>query len=106
MVADGTGGAHEIDESRFRPNVVIETEGAGLVELNWLGKKLRIGQGVILEITHPTERCPMTNFAQPAIPEDKSIFACIGREADLKFGTYAKVLVGGEVNCGENVGIY
>ena len=94
-----------VDESRFRPNVVIGTEGSGLVEQNWIGKTLRIGQDVMLEITHPTERCLMTNFAQPAIPEDKSIFACIGREADLNFSVYAKVLVGGEVNCGERVGI-
>ncbi len=27
-----------VNESRFRPNVVIETEWAGLVEQNWLGK--------------------------------------------------------------------
>ena len=94
-----------VDESRFRPNVVIEIEGSGLVEQNWLGKRLRIGQCVVLEITHPTERCLMTNFAQPALPEDKSVFACIGREADLNFGVYAKVIVGGEVNCGEEVEI-
>jgi uncharacterized protein YcbX len=85
--------------------MVIETEGPGPVEQNWPGKTLRIGQGVTLEIMRPTERCLMTNFAQPAIPEDKSIFACIGREADLKFGVYAKVLAGGEVNTGEKVEI-
>jgi len=94
-----------VDESRFRPNVVIETAGSGLIEQSWLGKRLRLGQDVILEITQPTERCVMTNFAQPAIPEDKSIFACIGREADLKFGVYAKVLAGGELHCGEQVEI-
>ena len=94
-----------IDERRFRPNVVIETDGLGLVEQNWIGKTLRIGQGVMLEIMHPTERCLMTNFAQPAIPEDKNIFACIGREAELNFGVYAKVLAGGEVNCSEKVEI-
>ncbi len=94
-----------IDERRFRPNVLIETEGSGLVEHDWLGKRLLIGQSVMLEITHPTERCPMTNFAQPAIPEDKNIFARIGREADLKFGVYAKVILAGEVNSGEKVEI-
>jgi hypothetical protein len=94
-----------VDERRFRPNVVIETGGSELVEQDWLGKTLRLGQGVMLEITLPTERCLMTNFAQPAIPEDKSIFACIGREAGLKFGVYAKVLVGGEVSSGEKVEI-
>ena len=76
-----------------------------MVEQNWLGKTVRIGQGVVLEITHPTERCLMTNFAQPSIPEDKSIFTCIGKEAGLNFGVYAKVLAGGEVNCGEKVEI-
>lgn len=94
-----------VDESRFRPNVVIETEGPGLVEQNWIGKRLRIGQRVILEITHPTERCMMTNFAQPAIPEDEKILACISREAELNFGVYAKVIVAGEVNSGEKVEI-
>jgi len=92
-----------VDERRFRPNVVIETEGAELIEQCWPGRTLRLGKGVMLEVMRPTERCLMTNFAQPSIPEDKSIFACIGREAALKFGVYAKVLVGGEVNCGEKV---
>jgi uncharacterized protein YcbX len=92
-----------IDERRFRPNVVVETADAGLAELNWLGKTLRIGQGVMLEITCPTERCLMTGLAQSAIPEDKNIFACIGRESDLNFGVYAKVITRGEVNCGERV---
>lgn len=94
-----------IDERRFRPNVVIESDGQGPVELDWPGKKVRLGQGVMLEITGATERCVMTNFAQPAIPEDKTILARIGRESDLNFGVYAKVLVGGEVNCGETVEI-
>jgi uncharacterized protein len=94
-----------IDERRFRPNIVIEAEGSELIEETWLGKTLRIGEGVMLEIMQPTERCLMTNFAQPAIPEDKSILACIGKNADLNFGVYAKVLVGGEVKCGEQVEI-
>jgi uncharacterized protein YcbX len=94
-----------VDERRFRPNVVIETEGSELVEREWVGRTLRIGKRVTLEVTHPTERCVMTNFAQPEIPEDKNIFACVGREAGLKFGVYAKVLMGGDVSCGERVGI-
>ncbi|HEX8174983.1 MAG TPA: hypothetical protein VF543_07675 [Pyrinomonadaceae bacterium] len=47
----------------------------------------------------------MTNFAQPAIPEDKNVFAGIGREADLNFGVYAKLIVGGEINSGEKIEI-
>jgi uncharacterized protein YcbX len=92
-----------VDERRFRPNVVIDTEEAGLFEQSWVGSTLRIGQDVTLEVTSPTERCVMTNFAQPEIPEDKSILTCVGREADLKFGVYARVLAGGEVNRGARV---
>lgn len=93
-----------IDESRFRPNVLLETDNLGLVEKQWVGERLRIG-GVILEITHSTKRCQMVNFAQSSIPHDKSILTCIGREAGLKFGAYARVLAPGQINCGEEVEI-
>ena len=92
-----------IDERRFRPNVLIQTEGSGLVEQGWVGRTVRIGRGVVLEVTQPTERCVMTNFGQPGIPEDKSVFACVGREAELKFGVYARVVSTGEVSLGEGV---
>ncbi len=92
-----------IDERRFRPNVLIQTEGSGRVEQGWVGRTVRIGRGVVLEVTQPTERCVMTNFAQPSVPEDKSIFACVGREAELKFGVYARVVAAGEVSLGERV---
>lgn len=92
-----------IDERRFRPNVLVQTEGPGPVEQGWVGRTVRVGRGVVLEVTHPTERCLMTNLAQPGVPEDKNIFACVGREADLKFGVYARIVAVGEINCGETV---
>jgi uncharacterized protein YcbX len=86
-----------IDESRFRPNILINTDGSELLEQKWLGKILSIGENVELEITHNTERCIMTAFAQDFLPEDKRIFTFLGREAELKFGVYAKVICGGTV---------
>jgi uncharacterized protein len=93
--------ASVVDERRFRPNLVLDTDGSEPVEQSWLGETIRVGPGVVLEITRPTERCVMTNFAQPEIPADGRIFACIGRESDLKFGVYARVLVGGEIRRGD-----
>lgn len=94
-----------IDERRFRPNIVIETEvAAELLEQSWIGKSLEIN-GVVLEIMHPTVRCVMVNFPQSEIPEDKRIFAGIGRESDLNFGVYARVSAGGDVRFGEKVKI-
>lgn len=86
-----------IDERRFRPNVLIAAEGCELLEQNWLGKTLKLGESVELEITHNTERCIMTTFAQDFLPEDKRIFTFLGREAELNFGVYGKVICGGTV---------
>ena len=83
--------------SRFRPNVLIDTDGSELLEQNWLGKTLKLGESVRLEVTHNTERCIMTTFAQDFLPEDKRIFTFLGREAELNFGVYAKVIREGTV---------
>jgi uncharacterized protein len=62
------------DVRRFRPNVVIDTDGRpGFVEDGWVGKTLTIGDGVRLEVTEPCERCVMTTLAQAGLPYDPGI---------------------------------
>jgi uncharacterized protein YcbX len=92
-----------MDERRFRPNVLIEAHGNELLEQNWLGKILKLGENVELEITQNTERCIMTTFAQDFLPEDKRIFTLLGRKANLNFGVYAKVICGGRVAQNDDV---
>jgi uncharacterized protein YcbX len=97
------------DAARFRANVLLEVEGAEVVENAWPGRRLAIGD-VVLEITTPTPRCVMTTLPQLALPRDRDIlrtvardnmeeFAGLGRWACL--GVYANVVTPGEVRVGD-----
>ena len=92
------------DVRRFRPNFFVETEPGitGLVDADWGGRTLRIGEVELLcEI--PCERCAMTIHAQPELPKDESIFRTITKEAGKNLGAYACVLKAGEVRTGDVV---
>jgi uncharacterized protein len=92
------------DLRRFRPNVVIDTNGRpGFVEDEWVGKTLTIGEGVRLEVTEPCERCVMTTLAQAGLPYDPGILRTVATGNDLNVGVYARVLCGGVVARGQAV---
>jgi len=96
--------AADWDVRRFRPNFFVETDAgiAGLVDAEWGGRTLRIGEVELLcEI--PCERCAMTIQAQTELPKDESIFRTIVREANTNLGAYASVVRAGEVRTGDIV---
>lgn len=92
-----------IDERRFRPNIVVVTDGEHPAEPAWIGKTLRIGATLRLRVTAPTERCRMTTLAQGDLPDDPRILRCIAGESELQFGVYAEVLTPGRTACGDPV---
>ena len=96
--------AADWDVRRFRPNFFVETDAGleGLVDAEWGGRKLRIGE-VELLCELPCERCAMTIQAQPELPKDESIFRTIVKEANTNLGSYASVLKPGEVRVGDLV---
>lgn len=95
-----------IDVRRFRPNVVVQLEGEeGFVESGWVGRELRLGDEVTLEITDHCPRCVMTTLAQAGLPKDNGILRTVARENDVHVGVYAKVLRGGAVREGDHVGL-
>lgn len=96
--------AADWDVRRFRPNFFVETDAAleGLVDAEWGGRKLRIGEVELLcEI--PCERCGMTIQAQADLPKDESVLRTIVKEANTNLGSYASVLKPGEVRVGDLV---
>lgn len=95
----------QIDERRFRPNIVIQTSGATPMEHTWLGKTLAIGKQVVLRVSEPTERCVMTTYAQSGLPFDERILKCIAQQTDLCFGVYANVVATGRIECGDPVAV-
>ena len=98
------GPAADWDVRRFRPNFFVETEAGitGLVDAEWGGRRLRIGEVEILcEI--PCERCGMTIQAQTELPKDDSILRTIAKEANTNLGSYASVTRPGQVRTGDIV---
>ncbi|WP_018289956.1 MOSC domain-containing protein [Verrucomicrobium sp. 3C] len=84
---------------RFRPNFVVALpEGErGFVENGWIGKRLRIGDSVRLEVTMGCGRCVMTTLPQGDLPQDPGILRTAARHNRAEVGVYAKVLSGGWV---------
>ena len=92
------------DVRRFRPNFFVETEPGieGLVEFEWTGRTLRVGE-VELYCKLPCERCVMPNHAQEGLPKDETLLRTIAKEAGNNLGTYANVTKPGEVKVGDVV---
>ncbi|MGH7788622.1 MAG: MOSC domain-containing protein [Candidatus Binatia bacterium] len=89
---------------RFRPNVLIEPSagGAGLVEQEWQGRRVRIG-GATVAIAMPTMRCSMTTHAVGELPKDASVLRTIVRDAKQNVGVYATIETAGAVAVGDAV---
>ena len=94
-----------IDARRFRPNVVVEVAGAGLVEQTWLDRVLTIGDEISVKVTVPTERCVMITNPQYELGSDVSIMRTLAQTNDERFGVYADVIASGTIRCGDIVAL-
>ncbi|NOX51678.1 MAG: MOSC domain-containing protein [Gammaproteobacteria bacterium] len=94
------------DIRRFRPNFLVETVPGleGLVENDWVGKRLKIGD-VILDISAPTPRCGMTVRPQDDLPFDKSVLRTIVKEANQNLGVGAHCGHPGTILVGDSLEI-
>jgi len=89
---------------RFRPNIVIATDGesGGNDEPAWKGKTLRIGEVEML-VSVPTIRCVMTTMPQGNLPKDPRILRTIVQQHNHHVGVYATVSRPGEIRIGDVV---
>lgn len=93
------------DVARFRPNVLIDVDGADLVEQNWLGRRLSLGP-VMLEVRKPCARCVMTTRAQPGgIERQLDILRHVNAAHAANLGVLARVVEGGRLEVGHPVAI-
>jgi uncharacterized protein YcbX len=102
------------DVRRFRMNLIIGTEAPGFVENEWLGRTLRIGDGVRINAVIPDPRCVMTNLAQDDLPRDPRILKTLAAHNRLDVaenapypcaGVYAVALSAGSVSKGDAVAL-
>jgi uncharacterized protein len=92
-----------ISTARFRPNVVLQVPGTGLVEEAWIGKQIRLGDEVRLLISAQTVRCGMVAFAQGDLALAPEVLRQITQHAETKFGVYAHVIEPGIVRVGDKM---
>jgi uncharacterized protein YcbX len=92
---------------RFRPNLVASVEGEpqAFVENDWVGRTLRVGADVRLQIFRPCGRCVMTTLAQSDLPHDPGILKTAVQHNSGNVGVYATVLQGGIVRRGDTMSL-
>jgi MOSC domain-containing protein len=90
---------------RFRPNIVIEPAAGetGFVEHEWVGRTIRIGAEVRLNVIRPCGRCVMTTLPQGDLPKDPGILRTAAKHHHAQVGVYAGVVRGGTIHRGDPV---
>jgi uncharacterized protein YcbX len=92
--------ASQFDVRRFRPNVLIDGDGAELAEFGWCGGRLR-APNVTFDIEIPALRCSIPTRQQGDLPADPDVVRTINAHADHCLGVYANVATAGALAEGD-----
>lgn len=95
----------DVDMRRFRLNFSVDgVDQWG--EFDWVGKRLKIGKTVEIDVTAPIQRCNAVNASPTGEGRDLDLMKLLHDEyGHLDFGVEANVIGGGEVNLGDEVSI-
>jgi len=113
------GAAHpagRVDAVRYRPNVVVETTDgrSGFVENDWAGRRLHLGDDVVLDVVVPSPRCSVPTLRHGDLPPDPDALR-IPLEHNFVpvplddfgsapcLGVHAVVVTGGRLHLGDEV---
>ena len=99
------GAGRPLDVRRFRPNIVVETDGAPFVEDGWLGQRLAFGaaDGPAIGVTQRDKRCVMINLDPETAEPHAEVLKTAVRLNDCTAGIYATVVQTGELRVGQSV---
>ncbi len=93
-----------VDPRRFRANLIIEDLPAWR-ELDWIGKRLRIGEA-LFEVADKTQRCAATTVNPDTAKRDLNIPRTLRAGfGHLDMGIYLRVMEGGRISAGDGVSL-
>lgn len=87
---------------RFRPNVLVDVDGADWVEDGWRDREIGIGE-VLLRGSIPCLRCSMVTRSQPGLERDVDVFKVLAKAHGTAMGLWATVVRPGCVRVGDGV---
>ena len=91
-----------VDKRRFRANIYLDLL-SGYGEDACIGKRLGIGEQVVVSVLERDPRCAMVTLDPDTAERDPSILAHISRNYDGYTGVYAATLVEGVFRVGDTV---
>ena len=97
--------AGDWDVRRFRPTMVVEAEGEGFVEDEWIGSRLGVGATASFELFMKTIRCNLPTRLQPGLGRDNAVARVLRDEHDFCLGVYGAFREGGVVALGDPVSL-
>lgn len=94
----------QIDERRFRPNVMVDLPGTpdACPEYALIGQEFHLGQ-VRLRGLAKAARCSFTTLAQQGLPADRAILKALIAHFHRNFGIYCEVLDDGRISTGDGL---
>lgn len=95
----------DVDMRRFRLNFSVDgvpTWG----EFDWVGKRLRIGDTVEIDVTAPIQRCNAVNASPTGEGRDMDLMKLLNDAyGHLNFGVEANVVTAGEIRVGDEIAV-
>lgn len=101
------------DVRRFRPNLLVDVDGPMFTESTWIGRRIRIGDDLVVQPSQATVRCAMPLRHQPEMGPDAPE---LHRQPELyramnelrpdmpnHLGVYVDVVEPGEVRVGDGL---
>ena len=88
-------------------HIVVELASKGkkndFIENSCVGKKMIIGEDIVLNITSPCTRCVMITLPQGDLPQDLGILRTVARYNQVHVGVYASVERGRTIHRGDTI---
>jgi len=90
-----------VDTRRLRANIVLDTDGSGFLEDDWLGGVLALGPYVVLRLGRGMPRCVMVDQPQAGLPAGPPVLRTLGRIHETVLGAQASVTRTGVIALGD-----